>query len=76
MRLISFQLPTTASIHVGAHILPENVVVDFTSSLSGCPPTMKGFLEGGEAMLAAAVAVIASPDAVRYPFGDVVLKVA
>jgi hypothetical protein len=32
-------------------------------------------LEGGEAMLATAAAVIASPDAVRYPFGDVMLKV-
>ena len=75
MRLISFELPTAPSPRIGAHILPDNVVIDFTSSLPGCPPTMKGFLEGGEAMLATAAAVIASPDAVRYPFGDVVLKV-
>jgi hypothetical protein len=75
MRLVSFVAPSSPDFHIGAHVLPENIVFDFTLSLPGCPATMRGFLEGGDALLSAAVATIASPDATRYPFSDVVLKV-
>ena len=76
MRLVSFTHGTTgAALQIGAHIAADNTVVNFSVSLPGCPPTMKGFLEGGEAFLAAAAAIVASPDAVRYPLEEVTLKV-
>jgi len=75
MRLVTFLPPgATSGLHIGIHQAAEGVVVDLTASLPGCPPTMKGFLEGGEEIKAAAAAVVASADAVRFPLDAVTLK--
>jgi hypothetical protein len=77
MRLVTFTHPSFGDFpHLGAHIAADDVVVDFTASLAGCPATMRGFLEGGAEMLSAACAVAASSESQRYPFSEVTLKVS
>lgn len=75
MRLITFVPPGGVGLHIGAELPAEASVVDFTVSLPGCPPTMRGFLEGGDALIAAATALIASGSAAKYPLTEVKLKV-
>jgi hypothetical protein len=79
MRLVIFAPSATASrdtYRLGAHLSAEGVVVDLTAALPTHPTSMRVFLEGGAAALAAAAAVVADASSPRFPLADVVLKVA